>query len=155
MATSAMALSFMPPFFSIFEVWACLLLVGTIVFFFWRPYAPKPVVVVKPAMVVEEDVEEDSRVKRVMVFFGTQTGTAEGFAKAIAEEAKSRYEGTAVFKVMDPDDYGADNERYAARLKNEHQAQQGPNPLPLTCPYFVEDHSWNDPAQDKEGSCCS
>lgn len=34
MATSAMALSFMPPFFSIFEVWACLLLVGTIVFFF-------------------------------------------------------------------------------------------------------------------------
>lgn len=119
MATSAMALSFMPPFFSIFEVWACLLLVGTIVFFFWRPYAPKPVVVVKPAMVVEEDVEEDSRVKRVMVFFGTQTGTAEGFAKAIAEEAKSRYEGTAVFKVMDPDDYGADNERYAARLKKE------------------------------------
>lgn len=118
----AMGFSFMPPFFSIFEVWACVLLVGTIAFFMWRQSqtsrpAPRPVIV-KPVAPIEEELE-DTSVKRVAVFFGTQTGTAEGFAKAIAEEGKSRYEGTAVFKVVDLDDYGADDEQYAARLQKE------------------------------------
>lgn len=126
MTTAAMALSFMPPFFSIFEVWACVLLVGTVAFFMWRQQqgtkpVPKPVIV-KPVVSVEEEELEDSSVKRVTVFFGTQTGTAEGFAKAIAEEAKSRYEGSAVFKVVDLDDYGADDEQYAAKLKKERFA---------------------------------
>lgn len=117
-----MAFSFMPPFFSIFEVWACVLLVGTVAFFMWRQQqsskpVPKPVIV-KPTVRVEEEVE-DTSVKRVTVFFGTQTGTAEGFAKAIAEEAKSRYEGSAKFKVVDLDDYGADDQQYASRLKKE------------------------------------
>lgn len=121
--TTGMALSFMPPFFSIFEVWACLLLVGTVAFFVWRQQGAKPVkpvvVVAKPVAPIEDEVEENSSVKRVTVFFGTQTGTAEGFAKAIVEEAKSRYEGSAVFKVLDLDDYAADDEQYAARLKKE------------------------------------
>ena len=126
MTTSAMAVSFMPPFFSVFEVWACLLLLGTVAFFLWKQQqgaksVVKPSVVVKPVVQVDDEVE-DSTVKRVTVFFGTQTGTAEGFAKAIAEEAKARYEGAAVFKVVDLDDYGADDEQYAARLKKENLA---------------------------------
>ncbi|KAG0555443.1 hypothetical protein M758_12G172800 [Ceratodon purpureus] len=80
----------------------------------------KKSLVVKPVVVEEE--EESGDVKKVAVFFGTQTGTAEGFAKAIAEEAKARYEGIAVFKVVDLDDYGADDEQYAARLKKERLA---------------------------------
>lgn len=122
MTNSAMAFSFMPPFFSIFEVWACVLLVGTVAFFMWRQQQSSKIVskplTIKPVAPVEEE-EEDTSVKRVSVFFGTQTGTAEGFAKAIVEEAKARYEGSATFKVVDLDDYGADDDQYACRLKKE------------------------------------
>jgi NADPH-ferrihemoprotein reductase len=121
-SAAAMAFSFMPPFFSIFEVWACLLLVATVAFFMWKQQqGTKPAVkpVAAKSVVAVEDEVEDSSVKRVTVFFGTQTGTAEGFAKAIAEEGRSRYEGAAAFKVVDLDDYGADDDQYAARLKKE------------------------------------
>ena len=124
MATMAM-LSFMPPFYSVFEVWACLLLILTVGFLLWRQQGSRKVEEktssIRKMVVVEdeEEVLEDTSVKRVTVFFGTQTGTAEGFAKAIVEEAKSRYDASVIFKAVDLEDYGADDDQYETRLKKE------------------------------------
>ncbi|KAL9680921.1 hypothetical protein QQ045_012702 [Rhodiola kirilowii] len=96
-------------------------LIGCVVLLFWRGSGfPKSKVVepVKPLIVNELEVEVDDGKKKVIVFYGTQTGTAEGFAKALAEEAKARYD-KAVFKVVDLDDYAADDEEYEAKLKRE------------------------------------
>ncbi|CAM8984039.1 unnamed protein product [Rhodiola kirilowii] len=96
-------------------------LIGCVVVLVWRRYAsPKSRVVepVKPLIFKEPEVEVDDGKKKVTIFYGTQTGTAEGFAKALAEEAKARYE-KAVFKVVDLDDYAADDEEYEAKLKKE------------------------------------
>jgi NADPH-ferrihemoprotein reductase len=50
---------------------------------------------------VKEEEEDVSALKRVTVFFMTQTGTAEGFAKAIVEEALVELEAAPVVAVKD------------------------------------------------------
>ncbi|KAG6523924.1 hypothetical protein ZIOFF_013812 [Zingiber officinale] len=77
-------------------------LVGCVaIFFVRRSSGRKPAKPPKPLVVkTQMDTEEDQGKKKVTVFFRTQTRTAKGFAKALAEEAKARYPN-AIFKVMD------------------------------------------------------
>nr|CCO62220.1 putative cytochrome P450 reductase [Actaea racemosa] len=101
---------------------AIAVLIGCVVLLVWRrssgQKSSKDVVHLKPLIVKKDEPEVDDGKKKVTVFFGTQTGTAEGFAKALAEEAKARYE-KAVFKVVDLDDYAQDDDEYEERLKKE------------------------------------
>ncbi|KAF4352946.1 hypothetical protein CsatB_013511 [Cannabis sativa] len=96
-------------------------LIGCFVVLMWRRSSGQKVKVLeppKPLVVREPELEVDDGKRKVTIFFGTQTGTAEGFAKALAEEAKARYE-KAVFRVVDMDDYAADDEEYEEKLKKE------------------------------------
>ncbi|KAH6828609.1 P450 reductase 2 [Perilla frutescens var. hirtella] len=81
-------------------------LIGCVVVLAWRRTAGsaknkqlEPLKLVVPKAAAEPDEVEDEKTK-ISIFFGTQTGTAEGFAKAFAEEAKARYQ-QANFKVID------------------------------------------------------
>ncbi|XP_028795064.1 NADPH--cytochrome P450 reductase isoform X1 [Neltuma alba] len=107
--------------FVMFLTTSVALLIGCVVVLLWRRSGGqkvKAVEPVKPVIVKEPEVEEDDGKKKVTIFFGTQTGTAEGFAKALVEEAKVRYE-KAAFKVVDLDDYAADDDEYEDKLKKE------------------------------------
>ncbi|WOK92674.1 hypothetical protein Cni_G01365 [Canna indica] len=99
------------------------ILAGCALMFIWRRSAgKKPSGVLQPSKPlsreVEPEEESDEGKKKVTILFGTQTGTAEGFAKTLAAEAKARY-GKAIFKVVDLDDYAADDEEYAKKMKKE------------------------------------
>ncbi|XVE71823.1 hypothetical protein DITRI_Ditri10aG0182700 [Diplodiscus trichospermus] len=99
-------------------------LIGCVFVFIWRrsgSLKPKQIDPPKPLIVKEPELEVDDGKKKVTIFFGTQTGTAEGFAKALAEEAKARYD-KATFKVLDMDDYAADDEEYEEKMKKENLA---------------------------------
>ncbi|CAK9169421.1 unnamed protein product [Ilex paraguariensis] len=98
-------------------------LIGCAVVLIWRrSFGQKSAQTVDPSKFVapkiEPQIDVDDGKKKVTVFYGTQTGTAEGFAKALAEEANARYE-KATFKVIDMDDYAADDEEYEEKLKKE------------------------------------
>lgn len=59
-------------------------LIGCVVVLIWRRSGQKPQKTLdppKPLIVKDLDVEVDDGKKKVTIFFGTQTGTAEGFAK--------------------------------------------------------------------------
>ncbi|XP_044464149.1 NADPH--cytochrome P450 reductase 2-like [Mangifera indica] len=99
-------------------------LIGCVVVLIWRRSSGQKVKTVeplKPLMVKLPEVEVDDGTQKVTVLFGTQTGTAEGFAKALADEAKARYE-KANFKVVDLDDYAADDDEFEEKLKKESLA---------------------------------
>ncbi|KAG6587752.1 NADPH--cytochrome P450 reductase, partial [Cucurbita argyrosperma subsp. sororia] len=96
-------------------------MIGCFVVLVWRRSGNrkvKTVVLPKPLISKETEPEVEDGKKKVTIFFGTQTGTAEGFAKALCEEAKARYD-KATFRVIDLDDYGADYDEYEMKLKNE------------------------------------
>ncbi|XP_022753389.1 NADPH--cytochrome P450 reductase 2-like [Durio zibethinus] len=100
------------------------LLIGCVVVLVWRRYAsqkPKQINPPKPLLVKVPEPEVDDDKKKISIFVGTQTGTAEGFAKALAEEAKARYD-KATFKVVDLDDYAADDDEYEEKMKKESLA---------------------------------
>ncbi|KAL3819553.1 hypothetical protein ACJIZ3_005458 [Penstemon smallii] len=98
-------------------------LIGFVVVLVWRRVGSankkmvEPPKLVVPKAAVEPEEVDDGK-KKVTIFFGTQTGTAEGFAKALAEEAKARYQQVK-FKVLDLDDYAADDEEYEEKMKKE------------------------------------
>ncbi|XP_042408014.1 NADPH--cytochrome P450 reductase 3-like [Zingiber officinale] len=82
------------------------------------PPAPAP----KRAKKIARDAESvDLGKKKVTLFFGSQTGTAERFAKTLADEANARYK-KSVFKVVDLDDYAYENHEYEEKLKKESLA---------------------------------
>ncbi|KAH9329210.1 hypothetical protein KI387_001318 [Taxus chinensis] len=69
---------------------------------------------------IEEAEEADK--KKVAVFFGTQTGTAERFAQEIAEEGNVRYNGKVVFKAVDLDNYAEEDDTYEEKMTQERFA---------------------------------
>uniref|UniRef100_A0A9I9DG11 NADPH--cytochrome P450 reductase n=1 Tax=Cucumis melo TaxID=3656 RepID=A0A9I9DG11_CUCME len=99
-------------------------MIGCFVVLVWRRSGNRKVKTIelpKPLLAKEPEPEVDDGKKKVTIFFGTQTGTAEGFAKALSDEAKARYD-KAKFRVVDLDDYGGDDDEYEQQLKKESVA---------------------------------
>ncbi|GAB2221494.1 hypothetical protein Droror1_Dr00012675 [Drosera rotundifolia] len=102
-------------------------LIGCLILLAWRRSKSKPAKDAATTMpwidklVPEEDPDEDDDhdgKQKVAVFFGSQSGTAEGFAKAFAEEANARYE-KATFRVVDLEEYAAEDDEYEEKFKKD------------------------------------
>lgn len=57
--------------------------------------------------------------KKITVLFGTQTGTAENFAKVLSEEMRTRYRKHANVVLVDLDEYAGDDSEYLEKLEAE------------------------------------
>ncbi|KAG0475205.1 hypothetical protein HPP92_014891 [Vanilla planifolia] len=106
-------------------VTAVAVLFGCFVLLLWRRLGGQnstaKAELLRPATSEVLETEVDDGKKKVVIFFGTQTGTAEGFAKTLAEEAKARYD-KASFIVVDLDDYAGDDDEYEEKMKKENLA---------------------------------
>ncbi|XP_057416632.1 NADPH--cytochrome P450 reductase-like [Lotus japonicus] len=93
-------------------------LIGCVVVLIWRRSTGNNAKSIEPPKRVVDEAEVDDGTKKVTLFFGTQTGNAEGFAKALVAEAKVRYE-KAKFKIIDLDDYAYDDYEHDEKFKKE------------------------------------
>ncbi|BBN06412.1 NADPH-ferrihemoprotein reductase [Marchantia polymorpha subsp. ruderalis] len=124
MVSSSAALADIPPVYLLIGGIGGVLVLG-LAFLLWRKSSQSSTPAYQPVTMRPVDVPEETDEgpqKKVTVFFGTQTGTAETFAKAFAEEGKARYDGKVNFKLVDLDDYAAEDEIYEEKLKKEKLA---------------------------------
>ena len=86
--------------------------IGCVVLLIWQRLGgskPKTFEPLKQVPVKQQEIEENNGNEKGTIFFDIQTGTVEGFVKALAEQAEARYNKTT-FKVMDLDDYANDDD---------------------------------------------
>lgn len=78
-------------------------LIGCVVVLIWRRSSTpksKAVQPPKPLIVKEPEPEVDDGKKKVTIFFGTQTGTAEGFAKVCAVTYSRLNSGRRMMRIL-------------------------------------------------------
>ncbi|KAL2652456.1 hypothetical protein R1flu_020584 [Riccia fluitans] len=91
----------------------------SLAFFLWPKSTPNSVPAESKKYPLEDEPDDDGMSKKVTVLFGTQTGTAEGYAQAFAEEGRTRYNGEVTFKTVALDKYGDEADIFEAKLKEE------------------------------------
>eukprot|EP00878_Enallax_costatus_P028236 GHUV01030477.1.p1 GENE.GHUV01030477.1~~GHUV01030477.1.p1 ORF type:complete len:200 (-),score=23.24 GHUV01030477.1:230-829(-) len=85
-----------------------LLVLITLLIFYLKPKSAitesKPVVVKRTVSVAEENADKAS----VRILYGTQTGTAERFAKQLGNELRRKYGSSILVEVLDIENYKAE-----------------------------------------------